>query len=170
MLYGARRGLPLTARQIGSDMGVEHRRHQRFSYSNGAVVTYDGKSCECTVLDISASGAAFKSAWKPNAGATVETPNSRADNPTRASAAPARVKTAASRFEAQRARPRATRGRLRGPSPDVAGPRYGRRPRVGGSPAPGARRPAIGRPCCSALRRSSSCGRRSSRRRWTRRA
>ena len=53
-------------------MSVEHRKHQRYAYKSDAVVTHDGKSCECSVLDISASGAAFHSAWRPGTGATVE--------------------------------------------------------------------------------------------------
>ena len=53
-------------------MGVEHRRHQRYDYTTDAVVSHEGESCECTVQDISASGASFKSAWRPTRGATVE--------------------------------------------------------------------------------------------------
>ncbi len=53
-------------------MSAEHRKHHRFSYSSDAVVTYKGERCECVVLNISASGAAFKSAWRPDVGASVE--------------------------------------------------------------------------------------------------
>ncbi len=47
------------------------RRHPRFSYASGAIVTLDGEKHECSVLDISASGAALKSSWRPVIGATV---------------------------------------------------------------------------------------------------
>ena len=53
-------------------MGVENRGRERFAFAIDAVITYGDETCECKVLDISANGASFKSAWRPNAGAMVE--------------------------------------------------------------------------------------------------
>jgi hypothetical protein len=52
-------------------VGPDNRRHPRFSYATGAIVTLGGKQHECSVQDISASGAGFKSTWRPVKGAIV---------------------------------------------------------------------------------------------------
>lgn len=53
-------------------MSEEQRKHPRFPCSNEATIILNDVQRECFAVNISASGAAFKSDWRPNAGTILE--------------------------------------------------------------------------------------------------
>ena len=53
-------------------MTAERRNHPRQEYAGDVGVIVDGQRHHCLVQDVSATGMRFKSAWRPEVGATVD--------------------------------------------------------------------------------------------------